>query len=298
MTTGDILPIMIAAIVVSFNGSDTLQNTVSSIYPQVDRLILIDNGSDSLTLDLICKLECDFEISVIKLSGNYGIAYALNRGVELALSLGSEWIITFDQDSQPLPGMVSRMLEFINLREYGTKALILSPNISYAGSQLKIESAAVNCAKKPVELLFAITSGNMIHSNVYKSVGLYDEALFIDAVDFEFCFRARFAGFRIFRIPDAVLNHRLGHAKKINILGFSLQTYVHSPMRRYYMFRNHFYLQNQFFFRYPIFFLKKNLFMFLICLQILFFENMKLEQFYMILKGLMDFLKGVKGKLV
>ncbi|WP_307963891.1 hypothetical protein [Shigella flexneri] len=69
------------------------------------------------------------------------------------------------------------------------------------------------------------------------------DELFIDAVDHEYCWRLRAAGFKVIRNKNALLAHRLGDGrfKILNILSVGLP----SPFRHYYATRNIFLLLNK-----------------------------------------------------
>jgi rhamnosyltransferase len=63
----------------------------------------------------------------------------------------------------------------------------------------------------------------------------FDEALFIDQVDTDFCFRLRLAGWRLLQSRRALLHDRQGTLRRTG-LGFYVTDYP--AIRRYYMTRN------------------------------------------------------------
>ena len=93
-----------------------------------------------------------------------------------------------------------------------------------------------------------ITSGSSLNLEIFKKIGVFDEQLFIDNVDHEYCFRAIVKGYEIAKLNNILLNHSLG------TLGFyrSLKNLkrspraLHSPLRIYYMVRNYFYLKRRY----------------------------------------------------
>jgi rhamnosyltransferase len=70
-------------------------------------------------------------------------------------------------------------------------------------------------------------------------IGEMSEELFIDYVDFEWCWRARACGIATMCFPDIVINHCLGDSSK-RIAGKKVT--VRSDFRYYHMLRNGFYL--------------------------------------------------------
>ncbi len=87
------------------------------------------------------------------------------------------------------------------------------------------------------QILTAMTSGSMIPLTVIRKLGFFDESLYMDAVDIEFCLRARREGMLILQSP-AVLLHSLGRTSYYQLFGFRFGVTHHAPNRRYYMTRN------------------------------------------------------------
>jgi rhamnosyltransferase len=88
---------------------------------------------------------------------------------------------------------------------------------------------------EPAEASFLIASGCLIDVKVLKDVGLMNEDLFIDFIDVDWSFRAQVKKYKLFVVPDAVMMHTIGESR-MNVGGRSIA--VHSPLRRYYLFRN------------------------------------------------------------
>jgi rhamnosyltransferase len=100
-------------------------------------------------------------------------------------------------------------------------------------------SSTTDFSKTYIQTAQAISSGSFIVSNSLKSIGLMNEKLFIDYVDFEWCWRATAMGYKIFTISDLVIRHTLGdESKKI----FCRKITVRKNTRYYYMIRNGSYL--------------------------------------------------------
>jgi rhamnosyltransferase len=283
----------VGGVIVSFNGASSLVETVNAVRKQVDILVIVDNGSNPETMATLKIIESD-GLSIIWLEKNYGIAYALNRGVEKLISHGVKWVITFDQDSLPHENMIENMVGFINTNKNTYENIMsVSPRILYDDSKITNlnEDSYGICST-------VITSGNMVNIKVFKEIGFYDEDLFIDSVDFDFCLRIRLAGYLIFRVDSAILNHNLGTSVKHTVAGMSFNTYSHSSLRRYYMIRNHLYLQKKYLSCFPLFFLKKNLFILLLFIQILLLESDKISNIKMLFIGIKHYLEGVKNQFV
>jgi rhamnosyltransferase len=98
----------------------------------------------------------------------------------------------------------------------------------------------------PAELVdWCITSGAMTLVAAWEATGGFDEALFIDGVDYDFCLRLRDAGLVVRRVNDVTILHELGALTCRRVLGRVLYITNHSGMRRYYQVRNRLYLQRK-----------------------------------------------------
>ena len=275
-------PIKVIAIVVSFKGGEKTLKTIDALLPQVDHVHVVDNGSDLFSLDLLGGIK-DERVSIRKLGENLGIGGALNAGLLKARQLDCSWVLTMDQDSIAAPDMVGCLIKTIVKND---DVLCLSPNLIVHGddkSPLKIGSVP-----------YAITSGNMVNMEIYNSVGDYNEDYFIDCVDFDFSLRVRKAGFKIFKDPNAFLYHELGEKNDLPKL-FKRYYTLHSPLRRYYMFRNFLYLTKEYLFS-DFKFIFKLFFSHLILFTLLIFYDPKpATSVRMIFQGVLDYFSGKVG---
>lgn len=63
--------------IVTFNPDiDRLRENIDAIKEQVDEIVVVDN--DSNNIHEIMQLSNEYDFELVKLSSNYGIAYALN----------------------------------------------------------------------------------------------------------------------------------------------------------------------------------------------------------------------------
>jgi rhamnosyltransferase len=84
----------------------------------------------------------------------------------------------------------------------------------------------------------AITSGCLTRIAAWAQLGGFDETLFIDFVDTDYCLRAQRAGWTIAVSAQAQLQHSLGKRSVCQIAGIELRPTNHGPLRRYYIARN------------------------------------------------------------
>jgi rhamnosyltransferase len=278
MRSSDIL-----AVVVSYNGEAKTGRTVEALRDHVGHVHVVDNGSEASSLSLLAGLEKYPQVTVSRLGENQGIGRALNLGLQEARRRGARWLLTMDQDSVADPGMVAAFSRFA---EANPDAVCLSPST-------RVNDASVRSGEG--EVAYAITSGNLVRLDVFDRIGLYDEDMFIDCVDFDFCLRVRAAGWPIFRVGDAVLHHQLGEPHRVRG-PFSRFYTRHSPLRRYYMFRNFGLLARKHGRRFPGFMVKLALSHLILAALVPFHDERARESLRAIGEGIADFRKGRFGR--
>jgi rhamnosyltransferase len=229
----------VCAVVVTHYPSPEWLDCLELLTAEFAHVVVIDNGSDAGSQSLLDRAEASAE--VLRLTRNTGIAHALNVGCERATSAGYPWVATFDQDSR-IPSGYLRAMErgYLSLPD-PERIAILSPRyrdpktgrtVSFANGD---KSSADAIAR---EVRVTMTSGSILAASTLSSVGPFDESLFIDLVDTDYCFRCRGAGLRLVEVQDAVLEHRLGRAREHDFLGGRVVATHHPAERRYYSSRN------------------------------------------------------------
>lgn len=226
----------IAAGIVSYNPSITrLKENINSIRAQVESMLIVDNGSDNI--DKIEPLCIENDCDLIKIDENKGIAYALNQICEFYYSKGFDWVLTLDQDSVSPNDMICKLSACAK-----PKVGVVGPKIVYRHNEeyKNVENVG---GTKSVEWL--ITSASLTNLKAWYAIGGFDEALFIDGVDKDFCIRLRNKGFQILQCNDVELMHELGNLKCKRVLGKTIYVTNHSAKRKYYMARNSIYLDSK-----------------------------------------------------
>ena len=217
-----------------------------------------------------------------------GIAYALNTGIKRAISSGSEWVITMDQDSVMPQNMISSYIDFLNRSDESVG--VVSPLINMYEGETKNPSNTVSTVSE------ALTSGSMINCKAYEEVQGFKDEMFIDVVDFEFCWNVRRHGYKVVQLNNVLMQHHLGNTVEYKIFGKHL-FYVtnHNKLRQYYMTRNMLYLHKE----YPEFRpskIKAFIMWVNTLFKIIFFEKDKLGKIKAMRLGYVDFLNKRMGE--
>lgn len=223
----------VCAVIVTYNPQPTFIDNIVAVAEQVGHVVVVDNGSCGETQQHLQELETRLGCKVIRNHQNLGIAAALNLGVNHAIEAGFDWIATFDQDSHVSDGFISQMLETYQQAAHPEKVAIVAPTYVDRESGIRVQSTQ----RSNGEIITTMTSGSMIPTSAIQVLGAFDESLYMDYVDTDFCLRARQKGMLIPQSP-AVLSHSLGRTTFHRFLGIRFGVTNHSANRRYYITRN------------------------------------------------------------
>lgn len=228
----------IVSVIVTYHPEAEVLSRLVAALAQAGAVVIVDNTDEAVAAFPVWA-----PAVVVHHGRNLGIATALNRGVAEARSLGAEVIALFDQDSVVDSEFMERLVSLLVPGQPGVVAAVALA----AGDSREYPSHRVDAllgwravfaarAHGPVPADAVITSGSAATLSTYDSIGGYDNHLFIDGVDVEWCLRCRAAGVPVMIEPAARLLHRIGGGD-VRIPGLG-RTIVHSEHRAYFKVRN------------------------------------------------------------
>ena len=237
--------IKLAACVVLYNPDDTIFENILTYGNYVDKLIVIDNSLKKNNF-LIDKLNEIFESKLVYIDNNdnLGIATALNQACDKAIELQFKWIFTMDQDSS-----------FINFDHYKkclekvqnvNNVALLAANTDKEGySTCDINECSCNYREDKFSV---ITSANIVNLEYFEEIGRFNDKLFIDMVDYDYCLRINIKKFKILYFPDVFVEHKLGEVHLRTNIFTRKKKYKteHNAQRAYYISRNSLYLSKNY----------------------------------------------------
>lgn len=238
----------IGCVIVTYNPDITLLNkSISSLLFQVDNLCIVDNGSASI--EKIKELaNIDKKILLISLADNKGIAFATNEGLKFFIDKSFDYVITSDQDTVFPNNYVENIKKNIVLFKNEIQDIAAFAPVFFEENQNKIapvyqfkkkKIVKIPLEKDYLDVFQAIASGLVLNLSLIQNIGLMNEDLFIDLVDFEWGWRVNYCKKRIVCCKNMQIVHKLGDFSKN--LG-SKNVSMHSYVRNYYITRNSFYL--------------------------------------------------------
>ena len=228
-----------AAVVILFQPEQSVEKNISSYIKFTDKVYVYDNSEISNDALLQSLSQHQNKIAFIHDGKNEGIAKRLNQACALASQEGFDYLLTMDQDSYFDKPAIVNYFECIDAFKNKSK-------VSMFGVNHEKQSTDFNCLYKKTN--FLITSGSIINLNAYRNIGAFDENLFIDFVDVEYCFRSVLKEYDIISFPNIFMHHKLGESLEKRSLKSLQKTKrsFHSSVRLYYMTRNFLYLNKKY----------------------------------------------------
>lgn len=251
---------------------------ITALHTLFDCVYVYDNSSDNSAYKAQLGTCCRYYFN----GRNDGLSIAFNCCLDAAADDGIDYLLLLDQDS---------MYDIDVLRRLMAEIQTEAPNASVAIRACKAQPTDHEHLTLPEthtnEERKVISSGSFISMAAVRDHRLrYEENLFVDYVDDEFCMQIRSKGLKILCHNRYILPQQLGYRYRGRI--------CHSPVRHYYMVRDLGYFNKKYYSR-----VKTELksFLFLIkdilnALQ----EDRTAEKIVCALKGYGDYLYGKHGE--
>ena len=261
-----------------------LKENINAILPQVDLIALVDNASQNI--EIVESMYNKFgNVFIIKNNENLGIAKALNQIVEYCNKKNYEWVLTLDQDSVVPNNLIENYAKYLSFK----RVAIITPKIIDRNDPLinnRIQEPKYEYIGK------CISSASFINISICKEIGFFDEKMFIDLVDFEYCMRIQKANYKILRLNYIKLDHQLGDLKVLVLFGRKIFITNHSEIRVYYHARNSLYYLS----KHKNYLNKKDVYLKLLkkVVKVIAFEKSKLKKLGAVIAGIKDGIKMYK----
>lgn len=225
----------IAIVIVLYNPSKLDIENVKRL-AAYNRGIVVDNsltpsidGTSIGNLQYICNKK------------NLGIAEAQNIALRQILQEDYEYIVFIDQDSRISTDYAKR-IQYEFTRNVNKNLAIIGPTVIHKENKDEYKSIIHNYDYDCLgfsQRRHIISSGSCISTQALREIGLFDGSLFIDYVDFEWCWRAYAKGYKCGITNKIEIEHKVGQRE------LSLGKYkiiLSSPERYFYQCRNYFWL--------------------------------------------------------
>jgi rhamnosyltransferase len=234
--------IKVLAVIVTYNPeSELLKRDIEALVDQVDAIAVFDNASaNSDAVSLLCS-EYD-TIDLYNNSENLGLPINYNRAFRIAKDKGCEWMLIMDQDTVVPDDLVASYIEYAQLPDVAIMTPVIWDINICSKEQLKESIPDQEFSR----VRDCISSASFNNVEILDKLGGFDEKLFIDQVDFDYCKNVERHGYDIIRINNCIVEHQIGNGERKRFLGKTFVVDNHSPIRTYYMFRNRVYFARKY----------------------------------------------------
>lgn len=218
---------MIGAIVVLFKPTKAEILNILTYKNEVDNILIIDNSPINHQDKIDNLIGLSDTLHYVSYIENIGLCKALNKGVKELASIGCEWVVVFDADSQLETNIFNVYKQTITGYSDSMLVAVFAPQHSFDRSAKKIYRGYR-------EVDWAMTSGWLINVEIFLNIGGFFEPLFVDGLDMDYCYLAREQGYKIIECGEAMLRHHPAETKKI-IFFSKIFKYGYASPERYFM---------------------------------------------------------------
>lgn len=235
----------VVIIVLNWNGRDDTLACLASLsgidYP-VYEVIVVDNGSCDDSVPVIASVYP--QATLIETGANLGYVGGNNIGLEHAKTMGADYALLLNNDTEVAPDFLNLMVE---VAEVDAAIGIVGPTIYYfdrpdviwsAGGSIDwdwgdtrmvnldvVDQGQFSLLPRPVD--FVSGCAMLIKMSLLDQMGFLDPRFFAYYEETEWCVRVARAGFKIVYVPQAKIWHKISPVAR-----------EASPQVHYYMTRN------------------------------------------------------------
>jgi hypothetical protein len=199
---------ILGALIILFHPSEEQLARAVAMRSACDRLLVVDNSP--LPDARAAMMLGEAGVALLHHGNRNGIAGAFNCGLSALFDEGVDAVALFDQDSEAPASYFTVMRE--RCASMSGRAFLAGPRIfdendqrflpELATSGLAVERLSI-CADAALQrCAFLISSGCVISREAFARLGRFDEALFIDHVDTEYCLRALLRNVPVYVVPS------------------------------------------------------------------------------------------------
>lgn len=254
----DQLPVSI--VIVNYNAGQFLIECIQSALSQVSEVLVVDNASTDLSLDLCAqRFPEEPKLKIIRNTVNLGFAAACNVGAAQATE---PYVLFLNPDCILREGSLQRMVQVLETNaETGMVGglLINEDGTEQAGGRRAVPTPWRSFVRAfglyhfadywprlffdfhlhkqalpdhPIEVEAISGALMLVRREAMEDVGLWDEDYFLHCEDFDWCMRFRQKGWKILFIPDAPVMHHKGVCSRSRPI--FVEWHKHKGMMRFY----------------------------------------------------------------
>lgn len=214
----------VCAALVTYNRKELLVECLDALLTQthpVKRIVLADNASTDGTRELLRErgLLDDERIAYEPLETNLGSSGGFAHAVDVARATGADWIWVMDDDAEPRPDALERLLASPYAGDPGTAVLCQKPvnpdGSVQMGARGFFRGHPVALAPEEhvsgTELDFTTFVGMLVRGDTARATDPPKAEMFIWCDDYEWCFRLRERGAIRLVAESEIVHKDAGH---------------------------------------------------------------------------------------
>jgi len=209
---------IIGILILNRDGKKWLPSVYASICAQQYRhfrTYLLDNASTDGSVEL--TLQEYPEMKVIRMPQNLGYSMAYNLAMPYAFADGCDWVIWANNDTRLEPGCLNELVR-VALADPRTGVVGPAflewekdePNYYIEGNYPFVIPAIKAGSPEPFSVDWVEGSFLMVSRRCVEAVGPLDPYYFMYSEESDFCRRARYQGWKVFLVPNALARHYAG----------------------------------------------------------------------------------------
>ncbi len=216
----------VSIIIINWNNyndsKECLRSLAELTYKNIE-IIVVDNNSTDGSVQKLLNEQVGY--TVIRNSENLGFAAGNNVGIRKAIANNTDYVLILNNDTivknDCLEPMVSFLEKNIKVGIVGGKIYFHSnPEVIWTiGGDVKLMrggSVYYGNNEKDIgqyneikELTHISGCMSLIRKEVLKDVGLLSEQYFFRGEEWDFCYRVKKAGYKLYYIPEAIIWHKV-----------------------------------------------------------------------------------------
>jgi GT2 family glycosyltransferase len=239
---------IVTVLIVNWNGKDVTLDCLASLrqvtYPAM-RILLVDNGSHDDTLPVVRARYPG--VSILALGENKRFAGGNNRGMQVALDEGSDFVLLLNNDTTVAPDFLTHLVDRFMATE---RCGMVAPKIYYytpadtiwfAGGDIsfwtgtmshrgirEVDNGQFDTAR---EIGYATGCCILVSAEVIRRVGMLDHSYFIYGEDADWSIRVQDAGYKVMYEPRSKVWHKLSVSTGGHLSSFKLRNKAISMYR-------------------------------------------------------------------
>lgn len=218
---------MIGSVVVLYNPTEKEILNVNSYLNKVDYAVIFDNSKENHSELVSNNLNNSKNYIYLTQNSNLGLCKALNLGIQVLKKHGCKLAFVTDADSRIDESIFEVYNKAINDFRNENNIALYSPVHIYDRSK-----------NKPFDgyrsIKFSMTSGWLLDIDIFLKQNGFFEELFVDGLDFDYCFKSINNGYKIIECGQAIVYH---HPAETQVF-LGLKYGIASPFRYYMQFRS------------------------------------------------------------